>query len=145
MLCLDGPWIHCQKHPQFNVIFSEAILAVDTVFIEELKVDTIVGLYPWERKVPQTLLISIDMAFDNRVVAASGELKDAINYAEVVARVTDHIQKEQYLLLETLAEECVALIMNEFKVPWVRFKCKKTQVIPDACGVGVAIERGEWL
>lgn len=118
---------------------------MDTVFIEELKVDTIVGLYPWERKVPQTLLVSIDMAFDNRIVAASGELNDTINYAEVVARVTQHIQKEQYLLLETLAEECAGLIMKEFNVPWVRFVCKKTQVIPESKGVGVAIERGVRL
>lgn len=115
---------------------------MDTVFIEDLKVDTIVGLYPWERKVEQTLLLSIEMAFDNRVVAASGDLDDAINYAEVVERVTAHIQKKKYLLLETLAEECAALIMKEFNVAWLKFTCKKIHVIPQAKAVGVSIERG---
>lgn len=115
---------------------------MDTVFIEDLKVTAIVGIFPWERQVPQDVIINIDMAFDIEAAAKSDAIEDALNYAEVAEAVTQLIQSGKFKLVETLADRCVAMIMSKFGVPWVRFRCKKIHVLPEAGGVGVEIVRG---
>lgn len=115
---------------------------MDIIFIHDLKVDAIVGIYDWERKVPQEIYINVDMAWDASVAAESEDIKDALDYGAVSHRVRDFIVASKFLLLETLAEKTVEMIMQEFSVPWVSFSCAKTQALAGVAGVGVKIERG---
>ncbi len=116
---------------------------MDTIFIEDLRIDAIIGIYDWERVVPQTLVLNVALANDIRVAARTEDIAKAINYAEVARSLEQRICSEKYRLVETLVEDCAAMLMREFGTPWVKVRCKKIQVMPQAGGVGIEIERGK--
>ncbi|MGY3041304.1 dihydroneopterin aldolase [Rhodanobacter sp. TND4EL1] len=116
--------------------------AMDIVFIEDLRIDAVIGIYDWERRVRQTLAFDIEMAFDNTVPAASDDIALTLNYKDVSKRLIDYVGASSFGLVETLAERCAAIIREEFGVSWVRLKLSKPGAVRGAKSVGVRIERG---
>ena len=114
---------------------------VDKVFIEALEVDALIGIYDWERRIRQTLVFDIEMAFDNRVPAASDAIEDTLNYKDVSRRVVDYVSQSGFGLVETLAERVAEIILDEFGVSQVRLKLSKPGAVRGARAVGVIIER----
>ena len=115
---------------------------MDIVFIRELRADAIIGVYDWERSIRQTLVLDLEMAWDNRPAAAGDAIDSALDYATVSSRVIEHIELSSHQLLETLAEELAALVLAEFGVPWLRLRLCKPGAVQQARDVGVLIERG---
>lgn len=115
---------------------------MDTVFIEALEIETVIGIYDWERKVRQKVVLDIEMAFDNRKPAASDKIEDTVNYKAVSKRLIAFIETSSFELVETLAERCTAIIQDEFAVPWMRLKLSKPGAVTGSKAVGVTIERG---
>jgi len=115
---------------------------VDTVFIESLEVDTVIGAYDWERTIRQNLLVDLQMGWDNRLSAANDELHLALDYAAVSERIHNFAHTSSFELVETFAERLAALLMAEFNIPWLRLKITKPAAVATARGVGVEIERG---
>jgi len=118
-------------------------MSLDIVFIEDLRIDTIIGIYDWEREVKQTIALDIEMAADNRRPASTENIDDALNYKAVAKRLIAFTEDSQFQLVETLAERLVEIIMSEFGVPWVRLKLRKLGAVTGSRAVGVIIERGE--
>lgn len=114
---------------------------MDKVFIEALEVDALIGIYDWERRIRQTLVFDIEMAFDNRVPAASDAIEDTLNYKDVSKRVVEYVSQSGFGLVETLAERVAAIILDEFGVSQVRLKLSKPGAVRGARAVGVMIER----
>ena len=114
----------------------------DSVLIEGLAVEAIIGVYDWEREVSQRLLVDLEMAWDNRAPAASDDVSDALNYALVSERVSDYLVEARPQLLETAAEGIAGLLQSEFNVRGVRLPLRKPGAVPAAAAVGVRIERG---
>ena len=114
----------------------------DIVFIEDLRIDTIIGIYDWEREVKQTIALDIEMAADNVKPASSENIDDALNYKAVSKRMIAFTEESQFQLVETLAESLVEIIMLEFNVPWCRLKLSKLGAVTGSRSVGVIIERG---
>ncbi|MEP1213507.1 MAG: dihydroneopterin aldolase [Marinobacter sp.] len=114
----------------------------DSVLIEGLAVEAIIGVYDWEREVGQRLLVDLEMAWDNRVPAASDYVGDALDYALVSERVSAFLVQARPQLLETAAEGIARLLQDEFGVRWLRLTLRKPGAVPTAVGVGVKIERG---
>ena len=115
---------------------------MDIVFIEDLRIDAVIGIYDWERRVRQTLAFDIEMAFDNTVPAASDDIAHTLDYKAVSKRLIEYVGGSSFGLVETLAERCAALIREEFAVAWVRLKLSKPGAVRGARAVGVRIERG---
>ncbi|GAB2580354.1 dihydroneopterin aldolase [Dyella jejuensis] len=115
---------------------------MDIVFIEDLRVDTVIGIYDWERRVRQRLSLDVEMAFDNTVPAATDDIAHTLNYKDVSKRLIAYISESNYGLVETLAEGCAKIIREEFGVAWVRLKLSKPGAVRGAKAVGVMIERG---
>lgn len=115
---------------------------MDIVFIEDLRIDTVIGIYDWERRVHQTLSFDIEMAFDNTRPAASDNIADTLNYKDVSKRLIGYVAESSFGLVETLAERCALIIREEFGVSWVRLKLSKPGAVRGAKSVGVRIERG---
>ncbi|MDI9246579.1 dihydroneopterin aldolase [Marinobacter sp. CHS3-4] len=115
---------------------------VDTVFIEGLAVETIIGVYDWEREVDQRLLIDLEMAWNNSIPGRSDDVSDALDYAAVSEKVIAYLQEAQPRLLETAAEGLAGLLQEEFHVHWVRLSIRKPGAVASANAVGVSIERG---
>jgi dihydroneopterin aldolase len=118
-------------------------MALDIVFIEDLRIDTIIGIYDWEREVKQTIALDIEMAADNRRPASTENIDDALNYKAVAKRLIAFTEDSQFQLVETLAERLVEIIMSEYGVPWVKLKLRKLGAVTGSRSVGVIIERGE--
>jgi dihydroneopterin aldolase len=113
----------------------------DKVFIEALEIETLIGIYDWERRIRQTLQFDIEMAFDNRKPAASDNIADTLNYKAVSKRLVEYVSASSFGLVETLAERCAGIILDEFAVSHVRLKLSKPGAVRGARAVGVMIER----
>ena len=113
----------------------------DTIFLTELKIETIVGIWEWERKIRQTVSIDLEMGADIRRAAASDDIEDTLNYKQVAKRVQQFVADSEFQLVETMAEKTAALILAEFDVPWVQIRVNKPGAIRGARDVGVLIRR----
>ena len=116
---------------------------MDKVFIEGLEVDTVIGVYDWERDIRQCLRIDLTMGWDIRAAAENDELEHTLNYAAVAERITTFAHEASFELVETFAERLAALLQAEFALPWLRLRITKPGAVPTARGVGVEIERGQ--
>lgn len=114
---------------------------MDIVFLHDLKVDCVIGIFDWERRIRQTLHIDLDMAADIKRAAASDRVEDTLDYKAVAKRVVGFVGDSQFQLVETLAEKIAALILAEFKVSWVRVRINKKGAVRNTDDVGVVIER----
>lgn len=115
---------------------------MDIVFIRDLRIDTIIGIYEWERQVKQTLVFNLDMATDIRQAAATDDIQFALNYHAVAQEIITYVESHHALLVETLAEDIATLIRTQFNVPWLRLQLTKPHAVLGAQAVGVMIERG---
>ena len=113
----------------------------DHVFIEGLEIEALIGIYDWERRIRQPLVFDIEMAFDNRIPAATDYITKTLNYKDVSNRIVALVEASSYGLVETLAEECAALVLREFAVSEVRLKLSKPGAVRGARAVGVSITR----
>jgi len=118
---------------------------LDTIFLRELQVEAIIGIYDWERVAPQTISIDLEMATNNRAAAATDRIEDALNYKSVAKRIIAFVGSSDFQLVETLAERIAAILLEEFEIPWARVTVSKPGAIRGARDVGVCIERGARL
>ena len=116
---------------------------MDIVFIKDLQIETVIGIYDWERKIRQTVSLDIEMAADIKKAAKSDKIDDALSYKDVAKRLIEFVEKSEYELVESLAEEVCRIIRDEFDVPWVRLTLHKPGAVRSSKSVGVIIERGE--
>ena len=114
---------------------------MDKVFIEGLEIETLIGIYDWERRIRQPLVFDLEMAFDNRKPAASDDIADTLNYKSVSKRLIEFVSQSEYQLVETLAERCAQIVLEEFGVAHVRLKLSKPGAVRGAKAVGVIVER----
>jgi len=115
---------------------------MDTIFLRDLRIDTVIGIYDWERRIQQTVSFDIEMGADIRRAAASDNIIDTLDYKSVAKRLIQYVGESEFNLVETLAERVAAIIMEEFSVPWVRVTLNKVGAVRGAAGVGIIIERG---
>ncbi len=116
---------------------------MDIVFVRGLRIDTVIGIYDWEREIRQPVVLDLEMSTDVRRAAASERIEDAVNYKAVTKRLIAFVEASEFQLVETLAERCAAIVREEFEVDWVRLTLNKVGAVSAARDVGVIIERGE--
>ena len=115
---------------------------MDTVFINDLRIETIIGIYDWERKVKQIISLDLEMGTDIRQAAATDVIDDTLNYKAVAKRLIAFVEASEYQLVETLAEKIAAIVLGEFTVPWLKLTVHKPGAVRGSRDVGVIIERG---
>ena len=115
---------------------------MDIIFLRDMRIDTVIGIWDWERKIRQTVSIDLEMAADIRKAAATDSVDDTLNYKSVAKRLQQFVGESSFQLVETLAEEIAGIVINEFDVPWVRVRLNKPGAIRGARDVGILIERG---
>jgi dihydroneopterin aldolase len=115
---------------------------MDIIYLHDLRIDTVIGVFDWERRVRQTVILDLEMGADIRRAAVSDDLADTLNYKAVAKRVIEFVGRSEFQLVETLAERVAELILKEFAVPWLRLRVNKQGAVRGARDVGVIIERG---
>lgn len=113
----------------------------DKIFLRELKVDAVIGIWEWERRIEQTVSIDLEMATDARAAAADDSIDAALNYKEIAKHVTRFTSESRFQLVESLAEAVAKLIVTEHGVAWVRVAVSKPGAIEGSRDVGVVVER----
>jgi dihydroneopterin aldolase len=111
---------------------------MDIIFLRELKIDTLIGVYEWEKCVPQ---IDLEIALPSSLACQTDNIDDALNYADIVRHLQSVLSSRHFNLLEALAEHIAAIILNDFHAPWVKVSVAKLQAIRGSKMVGIAIER----
>jgi dihydroneopterin aldolase len=117
-------------------------MATDIIFISDLRIETIIGIYDWERKVRQTISLDLEMAADIRKAASTDSIEDTLNYKAVAKRLIAFVGESEFQLVETLAERIAGIVTEEFGVSWLRLKLHKPGALRGSRDVGVMIERG---
>jgi dihydroneopterin aldolase len=113
----------------------------DTVFLHDLRIKTIVGIWDWERRIRQTVSIDLEMGADIRKAAATDRIEDALDYKQIAKRVQQFVEDSAFQLVETLAEKIAGVVLREFEVPWIVVKVNKPGAIRGSRDVGVIIRR----
>ena len=116
---------------------------MDIIYINDLRIETIIGIYGWERKTKQTVVLDIEMGADIRKASVSDDINDTLSYKSVAERLFEFVGGSEFELVETLAEQISDILLNEFKVPWLRLKLNKQGALKGVRDVGVIIERGQ--
>jgi dihydroneopterin aldolase len=113
----------------------------DRIFLRDLKTETIIGIYDWERKIRQTLAFDFEFPGDIRRAAKSDRIEDTLDYKSVAKRVLAFVEASEYQLVETLAENIAQMILREFDIEWVKITVSKPGAVRGSRDVGVIIER----
>lgn len=116
---------------------------MDIIYLHDLRIETVIGVFDWERRIRQTVILDLEMATDISHAASSDDLVDTLNYKAVAKRLIDFVGHSEFQLVETLAERIAEVVMKEFTVPWLRLRVNKQGAVRGARDVGVIIERGE--
>ena len=114
----------------------------DIVFIEDLRIQTVIGIFDWEREITQTVSLDLQMAYDIRRAGKSDEIADTLDYKAVSKRLIQFVEGSEFQLVEALAEHCANIVLSEFPVTWLRLKLSKPGAVRGSSAVGVIIERG---
>ncbi len=115
---------------------------MDIIFIDDLRIATLIGIYPREKAMPQTVEISLRIGTSTASAGASDDIHDTIDYAAVVARLNAELSVRHFNLLEKLAEYVATLLLEDFGATWVRVSIAKLGMMRNVRRVGVVIERG---
>jgi dihydroneopterin aldolase len=114
---------------------------VDIIFLKDLRVEAIIGIFDWERRATQTVSLDLEMATDVARAAESDSIEAALNYKLVAKRLVDYVESSEFQLVETLAENVARIVVTEFAVPWVKVSVAKPAAITGSREVGVVITR----
>ncbi len=115
---------------------------MDIIFLRDLRIETVIGIFDWEREIKQTVVLDLEMGTDAARAAASDHIDDALDYKAVAKRLIAFVEESEFQLVETLAERCASIVLEEFGVPWLRLTLNKIGAVRGARDVGVTIERG---
>ncbi len=116
---------------------------MDIVFVSDLDIETVIGIFDWEREIKQTVRLNIEMNADVAKAALTDHIDDTLDYKAVSKRLIGFVESAEFGLVETLAERCAEIILNEFPVQWVRLKLDKPGAVRGSRSVGIIIERGQ--
>lgn len=114
---------------------------MDIIFLHDFRVKTLIGIYPWERIVPQTIQIDLEIALPSSRACQSDDIHDALDYALIIERISNILKEKHFSLLEALSEHIAHVILTEFRSPWVKVSVAKLGIIRGVKKLGVCIER----
>ena len=116
---------------------------MDKIFIDDFRLDILIGIYEWERRVPQTVQLNLEIAIPPKEGPRTDRIGETIDYAKVVKRIEESLRTQHFLLLERLSEHVAQLILTEFGAPWVKVSVNKIGALRNVKRLGVTIERGK--
>ena len=114
---------------------------MDIVYIRDLRIETIIGIYDWERETRQTVSLDLEMGTDIKKAAQSDSIEDTLDYKSVAKRMIQFVGDSEFQLVETMAERIADIVLNEFNVPWMKLRLSKPGAVTGSQDVGVIIER----
>lgn len=116
---------------------------MDIIFIQDLKITTLIGVHAWERQVRQTLVLNLELGCDCEKASATDTINATIDYTALVARIHELAEHSQFQLIESLVEHLANCLLEDFSLPWLKITLFKPGALAHPARVGVSIERGK--
>ncbi|HIE79072.1 MAG TPA: dihydroneopterin aldolase [Candidatus Thioglobus sp.] len=116
---------------------------MDIIFIQGLKIDTVIGIYDWEREIRQEVVLDLEISTDIKAASETDNIEQTLSYKSVCKRLIDFVSKSEFQLVETLAERAARIVIEEFDVDAVKLTLNKGEAVTGAQGVGIIIERSK--
>ena len=116
---------------------------MDKIIINKLRINTIVGIHPWERKTPQDILVTVIVYIDARNINAPDDISSCLDYAELANSIYNSVEIARRNTVEALAEDIAELCLNDPKAKKVIVRVEKPQALQHAESAGVEIERSK--
>lgn len=116
----------------------------DILYVQGVEVQATIGIEKWEQAIKQKIRFDIEMLADAKHAAATDNIADSINYQVVTTKLITYIEQSKFQLLETLAENCAKLVMDEFNVQGLRLRMSKPGIVRHSKDSGIIITRGSW-
>ena len=113
----------------------------DIIYIRNLKVQAIIGIFGWERKVRQEISIDLEIGFNCAKAAATDVIEDTFDYKAITKAIIAYVESSSFQLQETLAEGIAALVKKEHGVSSLRLRVSKPGALRHADDVGIIIHR----
>ena len=126
---------------QLSSGYADAEHGMRHVFVRDLALIAMVGIYEHEKRQPQRILVNIDCAVQERGGALEDDIKNVVSYEKVVRNVKAIVQDGHVNLVETLAEKIADKVLKNRSIKRVRVRVEKLDIIPEASSVGIEIER----
>ena len=114
---------------------------MDKIFINDLQVETVIGIFDWEREIKQIISINLEMEFDISKAAKSDDINDSLDYKKVSKRIISLCEKADSYLVENLIEKIAQVVLKEFPVSKVTVSLEKHGALRGAKSVGIKITR----
>jgi len=118
---------------------------MDILFLRDFRLEMIIGLYEWERKAPQPVMIDLEIGLYDHKAGHTDNVADTIDYGQVAARIREVAGEREIRLVETLGELIADIVRNEFGAPWVRVAVRKLAILRGVKELGIIVERGSRL
>ncbi len=118
---------------------------MDILFLRDFRLEMIIGLYEWERKAPQPVMLDLEIGLYDHKAGHTDQIGDTIHYGEVAARIQEVVAGREIRLVETLGELIADIVRNEFGAPWVRVAVRKIAILRGVKELGIIVERGSRI
>jgi dihydroneopterin aldolase len=120
-------------------------IVMDILFLRDFRLELIIGLYEWERKAPQPVMIDLEIGLYDHRAGHTDDVADTIDYGKVAERIMEVTASREIRLVETLGEIIADLVRHEFGAPWVRVAVRKLAIRRDVKELGIIVERGSRI
>jgi 7,8-dihydroneopterin aldolase/epimerase/oxygenase len=115
---------------------------VGSTGLHNLRIDCIIGVYEHERVETQPVFVDVEVDYDFAAAAMSDAIEHAVDYGGIASMVTELAQARRFQLLETMAEEMAALLLDRLsQIQRVRLEIRKPEAVPAAANSFVRVER----
>lgn len=129
------------KNFSHSIQIADAETLIQHVFIRDLTLPALIGIYIHEKENPQPIRINLDLAVKANMTANKDRLADVVSYEEIADGVRKLIASGHVNLVETLAQQIADMCFSHKRVQTVRVRVEKLAVFEDAVSAGVEIER----
>ena len=116
---------------------------MDIIEIKTIKLNTLIGVYDWEKTVPQTLIV--DIAYALPPLEGSDQLTETIDYDAIILHIQQFAAAHHFQLIETLANHLVQSLFEQFATPWIKLSINKPYANLQAKAIILTIERQRKL
>ena len=113
----------------------------DKIFLEQLEVKCRIGIFDWERKIKQKIVLDLEFPADIRRAARRDRIEDTINYKNIAKETIAFVSSSEFFLIETLAEKLAGRLLKKFKLAQIKIRLSKPGAIRGAKNVGIEIVR----